>query len=386
MRRILLLALAILVLAALVWLPLPVPTGTDFQVLYRVDLSLLHGVSLYDHAGQVRLIAALLGVPEGSVNVLPYPYPPWYALAALPLGLLSAGLAARIWFLANLMMVMAAIGFLTDGWPTRRRLPSLLLGFLFLPVLGNVWVGQYGAPVLLGAGMLAYGLRKERVLLTALGCALLTFKPHIGTLILLTVLVYLLARRDRFCRRSLWLILSIGLLLFAIGFVASPIWPVDYYHSLTSFKGVSECNQCTSLPIALASAFSGGFDQAILISAGLLGLCIAWLLAERHRLAANPQWLVTAAAFGNLVVSPYLQNYDYILLVIPLLTVADQAQGLDWLWLGLAYILPFAGLSISTLQPDLTFVGSTLILFALFVRMIHKRQAIPPSAAEQVAG
>ena len=94
-------------------------------------------------------------------------------------------------------------------------------------MLGALSVGQYDFPVLLGASLLIYSLRKENVWLTTLGMVLLTFKPHIGALILLSILIYLFAGRNSFGRRTIQSILLAGVFLFIVGFVADPAWPVS---------------------------------------------------------------------------------------------------------------------------------------------------------------
>ena len=62
----------------------------------------------------------------------------------------------------------------------------MFLGAIFwMPVLGSLFVGQYGFPVLLGAALMIYALGHEKPVLVALAAALLTFKPHLGLAILL---------------------------------------------------------------------------------------------------------------------------------------------------------------------------------------------------------
>src|ERR1700690_2254161 len=169
---------SLLFLFVFVLLPLPLPAYLDFQVIYHADLGLLHGIPIYDHAGQVNMIAGFANVPPDQVFVLPFPYPPWYALATLWLALLPVGLAVRLWFGLNLLMLFASIWLMTDGWTGSKRLVSFLPPFLFLPVLGALFVGQYVFPVLLGAALWVYAADKERPILIALASALLTFKPH----------------------------------------------------------------------------------------------------------------------------------------------------------------------------------------------------------------
>jgi hypothetical protein len=122
----------------------------------------------------------------------------------------------------------------------------------------------------------------------------------------------------------------------------------------------------------IATLFQGNFDGATAISIFLLALAVGVLVWHRRTLAEQPRLLVAAAALATLLASPYLQNYDYLLLLVPLLTIAGQARGLDWLWLALAYLLPLPGLLITGFDGEFTLIISTLILAALFVRMVRQ--------------
>ena len=179
------------VVLAIAYTPLPIPHHLDFLAIYHADLGILHGIPLYDLTGQINMIAELASVTPEQVSLLPFVYPPWYSLPTLPLALLPIEVAARLWFGINLIFIFLFVWLGTDGWPTQRRVISFLLAILFLPVLGALYVGQFVFPVLLGTGILFYALPREKVWLTAIGLFLLTFKPHIGGLVFLAVVVHL---------------------------------------------------------------------------------------------------------------------------------------------------------------------------------------------------
>ena len=153
------------------------------------------------------------GIPPDKFFLARFPYPPWYALSTFYLGLMPAQHAGALWFELNLVMLFLSVWFLTDGWNGRLRLISFPLALFFLPVLGALSVGQYDFPVLLGTSLLIYSLRKENVALTTLGAVLLTFKPHIGALILLSVLGWLIVSRSDYGRRATRSIVMSGVFL-----------------------------------------------------------------------------------------------------------------------------------------------------------------------------
>ncbi len=356
---------ACIFLVALAVLPLPIPPYLDFQVLYQTNMGLLRGIGIYDHPGQVQMIAQLAHVAPDQVFVLPFPYPPWYALSTLWLAWIPIETAVRIWLGIGLMLLFASIWFLTDDWAPVRRLVSFIVAILFPPVLGSLFVGQYDFPVLLGAAMMTYALMKEKAVPAVLGAVLLTLKPHVGGPVLLVALAYLWLRKDAFGRKVIVGMVAAGAALFAVGFLASPLWPLDYIHSLTGFKNVSQCNQCVNPSMMLSGLFGGGFNQAVPIAAVFLLLAIGWLAWKWKVLAAQPPALISTAVLMALFVSPYLQNYDYVLLVVPGFVLARQARGLGWVWLVLAFLLPLVGLSAFGVKADFTLVLAVMILLGM---------------------
>jgi len=192
MKRSLLLFLIItfisaILLAIALYVPNSLPAHSDFSAIYNTDLALVNRVPIYDLEKVEALAVQYAEIPPEKFFLARFPYPPWYALSTFYLGLLPAKAAATLWFDLNLVMLFLSIWLLTDGWSGRLRLVAFPLALFFLPVLGALSVGQYDFPVLLGASLLIYSLRRENVTLTTIGAILLTFKPHIGALILLSI-------------------------------------------------------------------------------------------------------------------------------------------------------------------------------------------------------
>lgn len=387
MKRIALVFLSsFLFLLVLSILPLPIPPYLDFQVIYHADMGLLRGIPVYDHTGQVNMIASLAHVSPEQVYVLPFPYPPWYALVTLPLALLPITIAARLWFGLNLLMLFASVWLLTDGWEPRKRLSSFPITLLFWPILGSLFIGQYNFPILLGASLFAYSLKNQKVGLTAIAAVLLTFKPHLGILVLLIGLIYLLFRRDEFSHRALFYIFGIGIFLFLIGFVADRAWPLNYFHSLLSFQqnsGVSSCELCASLPILLANTFNGqsNFAAALPISLMILAIFSLWIILSRRAIFRDANIAITAAILVTLLSSPYLLNYDFILLIVPFFLLAGQAHTfLEWSIMTITYLIPFIALDLWYRQGNFVFLASTFILLLLFFRDVRLLDAASKAA------
>jgi hypothetical protein len=376
--KVLLLALLLAVIVAAAAL-LPVRPYLDFQVIYHADLGLLRGIPLYNHAGQVRMVARLANVSPEQVFVLPFPYPPWYALATLWLAMLPIGMAVRAWFGVSLLLFAVSVWLLSVNWRGLRRFPVFVFALLWLPVLGSLFVGQYGFPVLLGAALMIHALERHDVPLTAAAAVLLTFKPHLGAVILILAAVYLWLQRDAFGRRALLALAAAAAALAALGFLASPMWPLDYFHSLTDFKDVSQCHQCVSVSMAIAGAAGRGLQAAVWISAGTAMLLCVWLVHDWRRISSSSASLVTAGVLATLLASPYLQNYDYLLLLVPLIVLSREATRTDWIWIAAAFALPLLSLALLGTVGNVSLVFSALILFA-YMAVSHRWSPYPGSA------
>jgi hypothetical protein len=364
--------LLFLIVSAIV--PVPVRPYLDFQVLYQANMGLLRGVSLYDHGGQVNMIAQLAHVTPEHVYVLPFPYPPWYALSTIWLAWLPIEAAARVWFGISLVLLLASAWLLTERWAPIRRIAALGLAIFFLPVLGSLSVGQYGFPVLAGAALMIHALHREKALRAAVAAALLTFKPHLGGLILLAVLICLWQRRDAFGRRAMMYSLGAGLTLFCVGFLADRAWPVNYIRSLLSFQkdaGVASCGLCASLPVLIADRMGSnpGLGLAVVIGIIILAvLTILWLM-RRSGSMRNPYTLTAASILLVLLASPYLLNYDFVLLLVPFALLAGGERSFGgWVVIAVAYLLPFVALGLWGRQGNFVFPLCAMLALAMLYR------------------
>ena len=369
------LLLVIILLAIAIYVPLPLDPYLDFQVLHRADNGVLHGIPLYDQAGQAQRVADELGVSVDKVLVLPFPYPPWYVVFTLPLALLSIDVAVRMWFLLNIAMLLVSAWLLTDGWEPRKRLYSFIAAFLFLPIFGALIVGQYVFPTILGMALIVYALKHQRVGLLALGMALVTFKPHIGIFLLLAVLVHLLLRRDEFGRRAFWWTALTGVFLFLVGFVADRAWPVTYFQSLFNFKNVSECEICVSLPLSIGRLIGLGFDQSAPVAGILLVGLVALFIGSRHQLGDEAS--IAFFVCVPLLINPYLLNYDFSFALIPLFYLAGSAKSkMDWLWIALIFVLPWVGLILFERAGNFVLLISTLAMISIILTRLYKKHTI----------
>jgi hypothetical protein len=359
-----------MVLIAL-YVPHSLPAHSDFSAIYNTDLALVHRVPIYDLEKVEALAVQYADIPPEKFFLARFPYPPWYALGTFYLGWMPARAAALLWFELNLAMLFLSVWLLTDGWTGRMRLTAFLLALFFLPVLGALSVGQYDFPVLLGTSLLIYSLRRENVPLTVLGMVLLTFKPHIGAFILLSAVLWLFFHNPDFGRRVLRPLLAAGGLLVVTGFLADPRWIVSYPGMLLNYQNegnVSACSECASLPVWLSRwLLDGSLTRAVWIAIILLVLLVGLLFLIRTSLK-SPEVLLSAALLATLIASPYLYNYDYLLLLVPFAVLFRSCTMIGRILILLCYLVPTLAILVYGRNGNisLTVAALTMMMILLF--------------------
>jgi hypothetical protein len=373
MKRYLLIVFIILAIAAamvLIALNIPnvLPVNSDFSALYNTDLALVHHIPIYDLEKVEALAVQYAGIPAEDFFLARFPYPPWYALSTFYLGWMTARAAGTLWFELNLLMLFLSVWLLTDGWQGRLRLLAFPLALFFLPVLGALSVGQYDFPVLLGTSLLIYSLRRENVGLTVLGMLLLTFKPHLGLLILLAALGWLIYRGGSFGRRVMRPLIIVGVILFAAGFITDPAWVVSYPKMLLGYQNegnVSACSECASLPVWISRWF---FDGSLTTAAGiaivLLILFIAAFVLTRS-LWKPHELLLSAALLVTLLVSPYLYNYDFLMLLVPFAVLVHKSNLVGKIIVLVCYLVPTFALILYGRNGNVVLIVVSMILTVL---------------------
>jgi hypothetical protein len=370
--------LVIILPAIALYVPTSLPSHSDFSAIYNTDLALVHGVPIYALEKVEALAAQVAGIPREKFFLARFPYPPWYALSTFYLGLMPAKAAATLWFELNLVMLFFSVWFLTDGWPGRWRLIAFPLALFFLPVLGALSVGQYDFPVLLGTSLLVYSLRKENILLTVLGMVLLTFKPHIGALILLSAAGWSIYSRPDFGRRLVRPLVAAAIVLSLIGFIADPAWIVSYPRMLLNYQSegnVSNCSECASLPVSLARwFFDGSLNTAIWIALVLLIVFVVLLYLSRSYLKAY-ELLLSTALLITLLISPYLYNYDFLLLLVPFAVLLPQSNLAEKIILLICYLTPTFALLLYGRAGNISLIVVSIVMLVLLYARTHAEHA-----------
>ncbi|MES1166299.1 MAG: glycosyltransferase family 87 protein, partial [Verrucomicrobiota bacterium] len=214
--------------------------STDFSSYVTGWWMVLHGQArlLYDQAAQTAAQRVVMNGTPFDDGLMAFLYPPYVALAGLPLGIAADRLgepaAYAFWTVANLAFAarlawLSADELRADG---RVRLLVWLWTFAFFPVLSNLALGQLSLPLAVAAVELFRAVRAGRPTKAALCLAVLAMKPQL----LPAIGLWLVSRR---AWRTLWRGAAAGAVLALVPLIAlgPRVW-VDYFrhvHTLERF-------------------------------------------------------------------------------------------------------------------------------------------------------
>jgi len=312
-------------LSLMVWEPVSFPTTLDFSQLY-VSLE-----RAYDGGALYRLDRALDAPTSGDGELqgaFPFAGPPWYLALLIPLGVLSPQKAAFAWALLNVGFLFLTVALIYQR--SSARVIALITSSILLsaPAQGHLIVGQFSMIVGVGIALTLWASIHRSHALVAVGLMLTTLRPHLGFPFVLAFLLWTL--------RGSWAVfgkqVALFLALFAVLLVACVL--IDST-SLTSYPGYlvalnslsvnKVCDTCSSIPIfmtPLQSVAGADIWQVRFLGSLFFGsLLIAPLLLVRQ----SAPLFVSGTVFGILLSASYLRNYDYVLMVPPLLITAQGA-------------------------------------------------------------
>jgi len=282
---------------------------------------------------------------QNPYGVVEFFAPPWLALLTFPLSRLPINVASSIWLFALLGATMAAV-WISLQWTTQKTgvrsviitalVPTILPPVLYCYVTGQI-TPLVNTMVILAAWKI---FSQSQQGLAAFGLLFASVKPHV---IFLPVGLSLLEAM----RKRQWYLL----LVFSAGFLGlvglSFLWRADWLTSL--------------LNAWLEGNYKGGKPN--LVSPGYVGLSelgippltfiplIFYLFWQWWRCGLESRVFALALAVSLLIV-PYSRSYDLVVLIFPLMYLAETPQRRDrWLFavamLSL-FLLPLTSFSVIT--------------------------------------
>jgi alpha-1,2-mannosyltransferase len=353
------------------------PIGTDFSSFYAAGSLALEGraADAYTPAAHYAREQKLFGeaTPYYSWN-----YPPVFMLIAAPLALLPYALALALFQAAGLLLYLLVIAAILT--PARQHDPVIARNWLpvaaaFPAVFINLGHGQNG---FLTAGLLGAALvTLEQPVLSGLCIGLLCYKPQFALVIPIALVA---AGRWR-------VIASAGLTVAALIAASSFCFGIDVW---TAFLASTETSRKVLLEQGgvgyekLQSAFAavrlwGGSVslsyavQGVVSTLALVTTAWAWRMSDNRALKAA--LLVVATA----LTSPHMLDYDLVLLApalayLTLVIGEEGARDYDKSLLALIWITPLLARSAAGLIGIPLGLLSTLALFVLVLRRLHRQQ------------
>lgn len=314
--------------ALLVFLePVTVPFDLDFSSLWLSVTRAYNGEGLYTLNPALLDYHAIRADLRGEI---PFPGPPWYVALLLPLGLLSPTKAALTWALLNIGFLCCSVALVTSGHSILSLGILCVLSLLSAPAQGHLVVGQFTILAGFGFALALWASRRDSHLLAAIGMVLATFRPHFGVPFMALALVKAAqASRHAFLIRLSW---SLGLFV-VLGGLALLIDPTSitayapYLKALNSLPVNKLCDSCSSFPIVAARPWQSELEWIWAARFTLSIVC--WLLLGIPLLlsAVSLEVVLSGAMFVALLAAPYARNYDYVLLIPPLIVIWRAAMG-----------------------------------------------------------
>jgi hypothetical protein len=309
------------------------PLGADFPSFWAASRLALSGApsQVYDLAAHAAAERSAFGGHEVPYSA--FFYPPTYLLICLPLGLLPYLAALAAWLGATGYGCWRVVRAWLSGSLRQWALPMLA----FPGVLSTVGHGQnaFLTTALFGAAILTWD---RRPVLSGVCFGLLTIKPQLGLMIPLALIV---SGRWRVIASACATALAVA--LTALAMFGLSTWRAWLIVSPLARRALEEDwvgSDKMQSAFAAVRLLHGGLGLAYGVQAAVAVAAAAILVAvmrqRRTRLAPHvPDALEQGAALAtaSLLASPFLLDYDLMLLALPLAwLVREQAKGgaLPW--------------------------------------------------------
>lgn len=319
------------------------PFPYDFVHLWASARVAYLGGNPYDPEQIAPLMAQAGWPPEESISGFMHPF--WSLATLTPFSLLPFSIAAILWELAIIILVVASLLLLRNEAVRRicGQLPSgpniLLVTALFPPLLSTLAFGQSSAVLLVGcAGWLSFFCR-GRFLTAGVLLSLTTLKPQL--FVPLYMWVFLSQIRNHEWRT----VTGFGIGLFVQISMSLLIAPESANQWLIAMRSIPDITSNLPTPALgrIITSLLGGAPQTVSIvmliggaSAAVCALGFQGRVAERGVLFFIPLGLLTTA---------YVWSHSFLVLLLPcMFHVARLERNGDRLVLALSLVLATWGI------------------------------------------
>ncbi len=373
--------LAVYAVSGLVWLmsgkglidPAGHPVGADFIDPWSASWLALHGApaAVYDVARLWSVERSAVADP--AVGFAGFHYPPTYLLIVVPL--------AAIPYLWSLIAWTAATfaAYLGVMWKIDRKRDSLWLAIAFPGALVNLTNGQNGFLTLglLGAALLTL---ERRPILSGVMFGLMSYKPQYGVLVPIFLIATGRWRAIGSASVTVALFAALSLAIFGEQSWQAFFASISFTRHVVLEQGGSGFEKLQS---AFAAARLWGFSVATAYSlqlavSSITVLALIWIC----RRSAKFELRAAALATGVLIATPYMMDYDLVLLALPIAWLAIEGRRSGFLpWekslLAFAWILPLFARSLA----GRAMIPIAPLAMLLLLADIARRAQAPAAAA-----
>lgn len=293
---------------AVCWVMWTQSPRVDFVSFWAAGRMLLDGAgsAIYDidaHRAVEQSVA-------GTIGLMPFPYPPPFALIVLPFGSLSYEASFIAWVTITLALYLIA----SSAWMPR------LLALAQPSLLVNAFVGQ--AAFLTSALFMAgTSLMIRRPMLGGALLGMLVIKPQLGLLLPLA-----LAAGRHWRAFAAAALSSTALMIASLPLVGLEGWAA-FMKLASTFAGYVTAGRWPWRELASVYAFQSYFAVPRMIAI-VLHLAVAMgaaALVWRAWRGDRPGKVATLAA-ATLLIPPYLMTYDGLILALPIVFLLIEAR------------------------------------------------------------
>jgi hypothetical protein len=351
------------IIAAACWVMLTDPKPVDFLSFWAAGRMAAEGAG-----AQIYDIEAHRAVEQtvSAVGILPFPYPPPFALVLAPFGLLPFGLGFTAWVaLTGLFYVFAARPWMQDRLALAQ--PSVLV---------NGFIGQNA---FLTSGFFLAGLHllKTRPLIAGAVLGLLVIKPQLAVMLPVAMIA------GRYWQAVAGGALSaVALLLVGLAALGAASYAA-FFEMLSTYTGFVAQSRWPWRELASVYALlryfglAAGIAMTVHVAVAAVAAAMVWQSWRQDRPGKEA---VLAAA--TLLATPYLLTNDAGLLGLPvawLLLTGSRPVAALLIWgFALLSVVAIAGLYE---LPNMLSLGAMLALVACYLPQHAKKKAATPRSA-----
>jgi hypothetical protein len=347
--------------AVLAALAVPViPAGRvcpDFLCFFSAATLVSAGESPYDASRETAVQHRLVPWDRkvdglGIYDFMPFYYPPWVAIACIPLLPLGYPLAKITWLVLGVETLVLAAVLVRRSVPELPAKVPIALTLGFLPSLIAVGLGQLSPLVLLFIACAWNLLHARRDFAAGCALALAGTKPQVTGLVLIALLIWSLRQRRTGVVAGC---LTAAVALCVVSTLIVPEWPLAMVRATRITPPPSEYIKglgTTWLLVlkALGARRSALYGAYLALALPML-VGLARVSVSRFSRVDDVLGLGLIASF---FVAPYSRDYDFPLLIVPavILVASRLRERLGAMLVVLFLLLPLLqALWISSLEP-----------------------------------